>query len=145
MTPGFIDLHTHSDASFLVDPHADSKLTQGVTLEYFGNCGMSFCAPLYGAARDQLRERLTRGGEGTFEVDWEDFDGYLNAMEQRGSTINIATQVGHGTVRSAVMGMDNRGPTIDELAHMTRLVEESLDAGALGMSTDCGTPLGSIL
>ena len=62
VTPGFIDLHTHSDASFLVDPHADSKLTQGVTLEYLGNCGMSFCAPLYGAARDQLRERLTRGG-----------------------------------------------------------------------------------
>ena len=44
VTPGFIDLHTHSDASFLVDPMADSKLTQGVTLEYFGNCGMSFCA-----------------------------------------------------------------------------------------------------
>ncbi len=135
VTPGFIDLHTHSDASFLVDPLADSKLTQGVTLEYFGNCGMSFCAPLYGAARDQLRERLTRGGEGTFEVDWQDFDGYLNALERRGSAINIATQVGHGTVRSAVMGMDNRGPDIDELQHMIRLVEESLDAGALGMST----------
>ena len=135
VTPGFIDLHTHSDASFLVDPQADSKLTQGVTLEYIGNCGMSFCAPLYGAAKDTLRERLTRGGEGTFEVDWEDFDGYLNALERVGSTINVITQVGHGTVRTAVMGMDNRGPTIDELAHMTRLVEESLDAGAMGMST----------
>ena len=135
VTPGFIDLHAHSDASFLIDPLADSKLRQGVTLEYFGNCGMSFCAPLYGAAKDQLRERLTRGGEGTFEVDWQDFDGYLNALERSGSTINITTQVGHGTVRAAVMGMDNRGPTIDELAHMVRLIEESLDAGALGMST----------
>ena len=135
VTPGFIDLHAHSDASFLIDPLADSKLRQGVTLEYFGNCGMSFCAPLYGAAKDQLRERLTRGGEGTFEVDWQDFDGYLNALERSGSTINITTQVGHGTVRAAVMGMDNRGPTIDELAHMVRIVEESLDAGALGMST----------
>ena len=135
VTPGFIDLHTHSDASFLVDSHADSKLTQGVTLEYIGNCGMSFCAPLYGAAKDHLRERLTRGGEGTFDVDWEDFDGYLNALERSGATINVITQVGHGTVRSAVMGMDNRGPTIDELAHMIRLVEESLDAGAMGMST----------
>ncbi len=135
VTPGFIDLHTHSDSSFLVDPLADSKLTQGVTLEYFGNCGMSFCAPLIGAARDQLRERLTRGGEGTFEVDWDDFNGYLNALERSGSTINIATQVGHGTVRSAVMGMDNRGPTLDELIAMTRIVEESLDAGAMGIST----------
>ena len=132
VTPGFIDLHTHSDASFLVDPLADSKLTQGVTLEYIGNCGMSFCAPLYGAAKDQLRERLTRGGEGTFDVDWEDFDGYLNALERRRSTINIATQVGHGTVRAAVMGMDNRGPTVDELAHMIRLVEESLFRSATG-------------
>ena len=135
VTPGFIDLHTHSDASFLVDSHADSKLTQGVTLEFIGNCGMSFCAPLYGAAKETLKERLTRGGEGTFDVDWEDFDGYLNALERSGSNINIVTQVGHGTVRSAVMGMDNRGPDIDELAHMTRLVEESLDAGAMGMST----------
>ncbi len=135
VTPGFIDLHTHSDASFLIDPLADSKLTDGVTLEFIGNCGMSFCAPLYGAAKDMLQERLSRGGKGSFEVDWVDFDGYLNALERSGSTINIVTQVGHGTVRSAVMGMDNRGPTIDELIHMTRIIEESLDAGAMGMST----------
>ena len=48
VTPGFIDLHTHSDASFLIDSLADSKLRQGVTLELMGNCGMSFCAPLRG-------------------------------------------------------------------------------------------------
>ena len=135
ITPGFIDLHTHSDASFLIDPLADSKLMQGVTLEYLGNCGSSFCAPLYGSSKDQLAERLARGGEGTFKVDWEDFNGYLNALEYNGSTVNIATQVGHGTVRAAVMGMGNRGPDIDELSRMIRLVEESLDAGALGMST----------
>ena len=46
VTPGFIDLHTHSDLSFIVDPDADSKLVQGVTFELMGNCGMSFCAPL---------------------------------------------------------------------------------------------------
>lgn len=46
ITPGFIDLHAHSDLSFLIDPHADSKLRQGVTLELVGNCGMSYCAPL---------------------------------------------------------------------------------------------------
>ncbi len=135
VTPGFIDLHTHSDASFLVDPLADSKLTQGVTLELFGNCGMSFCAPLAGASKDQLQERLSRSGEGAFEVDWHDFNGYLNALELSGATINVATQVGHGTVRAAVMGMDNRGPTLDELNAMIRTVEESLDAGAMGIST----------
>ena len=54
--PGFIDLHTHSDASFLIDPYADSKLTQGVTLELVGNCGMSFCAPLIGGAKKRFEE-----------------------------------------------------------------------------------------
>ena len=74
VTPGFIDLHTHSDASFLIDPHADSKLAQGVTLELFGNCGMSFCAPLIGMARDQFRERMERSGD-TLAATWTDFDG----------------------------------------------------------------------
>ena len=60
VTPGFIDLHTHSDSSFLIDSHADSKLMQGVTLELFGNCGMSFCAPLIGIARDMFKERMDR-------------------------------------------------------------------------------------
>lgn len=134
VTPGFIDLHTHSDSSFLIDPHADSKLTQGVTLELFGNCGMSFCAPLIGMARDQFRDRMARSGD-TLEATWTDFDGYLTALENSGSTINVATQVGHGTVRAAVLGMEPRAPEPEELDRMAQLVAESLDAGALGVST----------
>ena len=56
VTPGFIDLHTHSDLSFLVDPEADSKITQGVTFELMGNCGMSFCAPLTPETKLQLKD-----------------------------------------------------------------------------------------
>lgn len=134
VTPGFIDLHTHSDASFLVDPLADSKLTQGVTLEMFGNCGMSFCAPLIGMAREQFEDRLSRSGD-DLNPSWTDFAGYLDALEQAGSTINVTTQVGHGTVRAAVMGMDPRAPEPEEIDHMQRLVAESLDAGAMGVST----------
>ena len=135
VTPGFIDLHTHSDASFLIDPLADSKLRQGVTLELMGNCGMSFCAPLRGESRRQLEERLKRGGEGEFEVTWSSFGGYLDALSERGSSINLSAQVGHGTVRSAVMGMDNRGPTVDELAEIVALTADALDAGAMGVAT----------
>ena len=135
VTPGFIDLHTHSDASFLIDPLADSKLRQGVTLELMGNCGSSFCAPLRGESMRQLQERVIRGGEGRFEVTWTDFGGYLDALAERGSTINVAAQVGHGTVRSAVMGMDNRGPTIDELTEIVSLTADALDAGAMGVAT----------
>ena len=136
VTPGFIDLHAHSDASFLIDPLADSKLRQGVTLEYFGNCGMSFCAPLYGAAKDQLRERLTRGGEGTFEVDWAGF----RRLSQRVRTQRIDDQHHNAgrTWHSARSGDGNgqsRGLRSTSWRHMVRLIEESLDAGALGMST----------
>ena len=65
VAPGFIDLHSHADFQFFIDPTADSKITQGVTLELVGNCGMSFCAPLYrpieGGPRDpggMVRDRL---------------------------------------------------------------------------------------
>ena len=134
VTPGFIDLHTHSDASFLIDPYADSKLTQGVTLELFGNCGMSFCAPLIGGARAMFEERINRSGD-ELNPTWTDFDGYLTALENAGSTINVATQIGHGTVRAAVMDMEPRMPTPEELDRMTGIFADALDAGALGMST----------
>ena len=60
VSPGFIDLHTHSDMSFLLDPTAQSKVRQGVTLEVTGNCGMSHCAPLQGDAEDLFWARLSQ-------------------------------------------------------------------------------------
>ncbi len=134
VTPGFIDLHTHSDGSFLLDPVADSKVRQGVTLELMGNCGMSFCAPLGGMAREYLDDWLERY-EVDIAVDWTGMGGYLDALEGIGSTVNLAAQVGHGTVRQNVLGMDARAPSGDELAAMERLVAESFDDGALGFST----------
>ncbi|SVD63379.1 uncharacterized protein METZ01_LOCUS416233, partial [marine metagenome] len=80
VTPGFIDLHCHSDLSFLIDPDADSKLTQGVTFELVGNCGMSFCAPLTKTTRSQLQDRMNRMGT-NIEVDWFDFKGWLKKIE----------------------------------------------------------------
>ena len=68
-------------------------------------------------------------------LDWTRFEEYLERLEQAGSTLNLATQVGHGTVRSCVMGFDDRAPTPEELDRMRELVAESLDAGALGFST----------
>ena len=76
VTPGFIDLHTHSDLSFIVDPDADSKLVQGVTFELMGNCGMSFCSPLSKDNKYQLKERLNRYGVRK-NMDWNDFDDWL--------------------------------------------------------------------
>ena len=134
VTPGFIDLHTHSDSSFLIDPYADSKLTQGVTLELMGNCGMSFCAPLDENTLEEFHSRTDKY-DPEYKPGWSDMDGYLTAMEKAGSTINVAAQIGHGTVRQNVMGMEARTPTPEELDRMTGIFADSLDAGALGMST----------
>ena len=134
VSPGFIDLHTHSDMSFLLVSTAQSKVRQGVTLELAGNCGSSFCAPLQGAAEELLKSRVSMYTE-DFDTPWSDFGGYLDAVERAGATLNLAVQVGHGTVRSCVVGLQDRAPDGDELDRMRGLVAESLDAGAMGFST----------
>ena len=134
VTPGFIDLHSHADMSFFIDPDADSKITQGVTFEYVGNCGISFCAPLIGEAASDLNTRKA-WYDTDWSPDWTSFSDFLDALEKTGSNINVATQVGHGTIRKAIMGMDTRAPDSGELKQMQALVAEGLDAGALGFST----------
>ena len=144
VTPGFIDLHAHSDLSFLIDPHADSKLRQGVTLEMVGNCGMSYCAPLNERTRDTYDGWLSRlGGDNSNGAPgWTDFGGFLDALSQAGPAINVATQIGHNQVRTAVIGADARAPSYEELEAMRRIVAEALDAGAMGFSTGLYFPPG---
>src|SRR5215831_8648671 len=89
VSPGFIDLHTHSDLSFLLDPTAQSKVRQGVTLELAGNCGSSFCAPLQGAAYEMLQSRVAQYTD-TFQPTWSEFGGYLDAVQRAQSTLNLA-------------------------------------------------------
>ena len=138
VTPGFIDLHTHSDLSFLIDSTAQSKVRQGVTMELIGYCGMSDAAPVRDHTKELLMMKLSRyGATGDIadNIGWADYAGYINASKKRGATLNIAFQVGHATIRSAVMGQEDRPPTADELTEMKRLAGESMDAGALGFST----------
>jgi len=134
VTPGFIDLHTHSDVSFLLDSTAQSKIRQGVTLELIGNCGLSLCAPLIGDARDMF-DAWVKDHTDSYTPDWTDYAGYIDASKKAGATLNVAFQIGHASLRLAVMGPDDRAPSANELAEMKRLAGESLDAGALGFST----------
>ena len=134
VSPGFIDLHTHSDISFLLDQNAQSKVRQGVTLELTGNCGMSFCAPLLGEAEEMFRTRLALYTD-SFDVTWSDFGGYIDAVGRTGSTLNLAFQVGHGTLRACVIGQEDRAPSDRELDHMKALLAESIESGAMGFST----------
>ena len=141
VSPGFIDIHTHSDFFYFLDPKADSKISQGVTFEFVGNCGVSFCGPVLKGPSSQFETRL-----GWFKTDWHadwnDFPGYLNAMEKTEKSLNVATQIGHNTVRQEVLGMDTRSPDPDELKKMQFIIEEALDAGAMGFSTGLSMPPG---
>jgi N-acyl-D-amino-acid deacylase len=142
VAPGFVDIHTHSDLSILINRRAESVVRQGVTTEVIGNCGMS-PAPVAG---DRLAEMRTYWGTiaGQPEVTWEwrTFGGYLEALERDGLAINLSSLLGHGAVRIAVMGFDERAPTPPELARMEALVEEAMRAGACGLSTGLVYPPG---
>lgn len=134
LCPGFIDIHTHSDVSLLLDPAGESKVLQGVTTEVTGNCGFS-AFPLRPDRLGLHADHLARIGDDPVDLTWTDLDGYAAALAADPPAINVAPLLGHGTVRVAVMGVDDRRPTADELEQMRRLVSESLDQGAFGLST----------
>lgn len=136
--PGFIDIHAHSEFSLIAEPAAPSKIMQGVTTEISGNCGMS-AAPLLG---DCAAHRQRDKDEYGIKDYWTDFDKFFRIMEAARPAINFATYCGHGNVRASVMGYVDRDPTEEELRRMESLVEDAVDAGALGLSTGLIYPPG---
>jgi N-acyl-D-amino-acid deacylase len=142
VAPGFVDVHTHSDLSILVNRRAESAIRQGVTSQVIGNCGMS-PAPVGEGRQDEIR-RYWGPISDQPEVSWEwrTFADYLGTLEQGGSAINIASLVGHGALRIATMGLDERAPTAAELREMQQMVDEAMEGGALGLSTGLVYPPG---
>jgi len=133
VSPGFIDIHSHSDLALLINPRAESMVRQGVTTEVVGNCGTS-PAPVNKETLNFLKDDW---GLEAKEVawNWSTFGEYLAQLEKQGVALNVAALVGHGTVRVAGMGVDNRPPTPEELGKMKDLVAQSMEDGAFGMST----------
>ena len=131
VTPGFVDIHTHSDRSILLNPCMESKVRQGVTTEVAGNCG-SGVAPARGQALENgAKERARDGYPGA----WPTMGEYFRAIEAQGIAGNYATWVGHGTLRASIVGYEMRPPTAGELEAMRGLVREAMEAGAFGLST----------
>ncbi|MGE5587607.1 MAG: N-acyl-D-amino-acid deacylase family protein [Clostridia bacterium] len=131
VAPGFIDIHSHSDDTILVNPRAESKVRQGVTSEVVGNCGYSL-APLDGEALTDIKRDLQEAG---LDVEWRSFGEYLKSIEKSGTAVNIASLVGHGTVRRAAMGCVERAPSREEMERMKSLVAQALAEGAWGLSS----------
>ena len=142
VTPGFIDVHTHSDLSILVNRRAESAVRQGATTHILGNCGMS-PTPVQDDRLAEMRDywgRISEQPEVTWA--WHTFGEYLDALQDGGLGINVGSLAGHAALRIAVMGVEDRAPTAAELDAMHRLLVEALEAGAFGLSTGLVYPPG---
>ncbi|CAM4314680.1 D-aminoacylase [Nocardiopsis rhodophaea] len=133
VSPGFIDMHAHSDLAVLADPAHKAKALQGVTTEVLGQDGLSY-APVTDTTLPQLRAQLA-GWNGTPDLDygWRGVGEYLDRIDA-GTPTNVAYLVPHGNVRMAVMGTEDRAPTDADLTAMRSLVAEGMADGAMGMS-----------
>ena len=144
LAPGFIDIHSHTDATIFENPSAESKLLQGVTLEVTGNCGLG-CFPVAEGRRELLLGflkmhdfRLPAKG-----LAWTDMQSFAAEVEAVGIGLNLAPLAAHGPLRMAVMGSDDRPPEPGEMQAMKALLAAQLRQGAWGVSTGLIYPPGS--
>ena len=135
-TPGFIDVHGHSDMFAFADPDRASKLCQGITSEICGQCGLG-PAPISNEFYQQYGEYLKSLGAPIYPQSetFTSFGAYLSLMETIPLGVNTAYFIPHGMVRLAVMGLSPQKPTAEQLKQMKELVREGMESGALGLSS----------
>lgn len=131
VAPGFIDIHTHSDFTLLVDGRADSQVCQGVTTEVIGQCGYSG-APLAVSADASAMLGYV---EGAVDIRWRSFGEYLDRLEEAAPAVNVAAFVGHGAIHRAARAQAEAGRGDGDTQAMVKLAEQAFDDGAIGMST----------
>ncbi|GHC66934.1 N-acyl-D-amino-acid deacylase family protein [Streptomyces cinnamoneus] len=136
LSPGFIDMHAHSDLALLRDPAHEAKVAQGVTLEVLGQDGLSY-APVDARTLAELNTAIGgwNGDADDVGVDWRTVGGYLDRLDRQGIAVNAAYLVPQGTVRMLAVGWEDRPATAAELGRMRRLVADGLAEGAVGMSS----------
>ena len=131
VTPGFIDIHSHSDYSLVVDPRAVSAISQGVTLEVVGNCGHG-CAPIDSV---ELASSNIYGYQTSLGISWKTMAGYLDHLESLHPALNVISLTANGNLRLATVGLADRAATPSELKQMEMLLAQALEEGAYGYST----------
>jgi len=128
VSPGFIDLHSHTDTALFKAPKGDSRIFQGVTSEVGGNCGG---APFVCSKKEWEKKKGTlRYGYPA----WRDVDGFYDALRQSRIGINYCSLVGHGDLREAVIGPYNVKATDEQLKQMCEILDRQLNLGAIGLS-----------
>ena len=128
VAPGFIDVQGQSGTTLLADGNGESHLRQGITTEIIGEGG----SPAFWTPGSDDGDSLAPFG---VSFDWKDFNGYFEKLRQRGTTINVGTFVPATMVRRAIVGMDNRPPSAEELSRMEAMVDRAMRDGAFGLSS----------
>ncbi|MCQ2561962.1 MAG: amidohydrolase family protein, partial [Clostridia bacterium] len=136
LTPGFIDIHCHTDETVFSYPECQSKILQGVTTDMAGNCGIS-CAPV-----NPENLELLRGYVGEMPYNWRSFGEFLEKVEDVKPAVNLACGVGHGSLRIAAMGFDPTPANKLQMDTMKHLLSESIDEGAWQLSSGLIYPPG---
>ena len=125
-------MHSHSDHYLLVNPTAESKITQGVTTEVCGNCGSASAPLIDPIERENTLQYLSEHGSA---AEWTSMSEYFDVLDAGGIAPNFMTFIGHGSLRAGVVGYDDRPATAAEMEAMRALVAESMAAGAVGLSS----------
>lgn len=129
VAPGFIDMLNHSAAALIADVRSQGMIRQGVTLVVFGEVSM-------GPLNEEMKKYQTeRQGDIKFDITWNTLGQFLDTLEARGVSTNIASFVSAATVRADEIGLDNRPPTAEELDRMRADVRQAMDEGAMGLTT----------
>lgn len=132
ISPGFIDIHSHTDTKLFVNPFAESKITQGVTTEMYGMDGDSV-APLTDEMRNSWNENIPPYYN--YKVTWHTLPEFFEAMKRNKHAVNFGTMIGQGTLRDYVIGKSDRAATKEDIKKMQDLLEKAIDAGAWGLSS----------
>ena len=138
LSPGFIDIHGHSDFSILMNPDASSRINQGVTSELIGNCGLS-SAPLYGEAWKRWHERYSRQN---LDVNWHEPEEYFQRLTDSRTGINIVPLLGHTNLRTYVVGYKGVELNGADLEKFSGLADKYLRSGYWGISLGLAYPPG---
>jgi len=129
VAPGFINMLSHSETSWLVDDRSLSELREGVTTQIFGESSMGPLSP------EMKQRRASSQGDLKFEIEWTTLAEYLNYLQKRGISQNVASFIGAPTIREYVIGLEDKPPTPAQLDQMRELVRREMEAGALGITT----------
>jgi N-acyl-D-amino-acid deacylase len=132
VAPGFINMMSHAEVTLIMDGKAQSDIRQGITLEVLGESSMG---PLNDRMKNDWQDQMKRNPDWKFDIDWTTLGEYLESLQRRGISPNVASFVGANTVRIHELGYENRSPNPEELGRMKALIKQAMEEGAMGTTT----------